>query len=76
MLVVMLLWLVAPAEATVGGSTVLGGVPVAAAAARVGATVNYRAAMEDETTWDLQVLSKGKGVMRLMSISSGVSVKA
>ena len=56
----MLLWLVVPAEATTGGATALGGAAVAAAAAGVGAAVNYWATMEDETTGDLKVLTKGK----------------
>ena len=41
----MLLWLVVPAEATARGSTVLGGAAVVAAAAGMGAAVNYWAAM-------------------------------
>ena len=69
MIGVMLLWLVVPAEATTGEATTLGGAAVAAAAAGVGAlaAVNYWAAMQDETTGDLKVLTKEKGVMRLVS---------
>ena len=66
-LVVMLLWMVVPIEAATGGATILVGTAVAAAAAGVGAAVNYWAAMEDETTGDLKVLSKGRGILRLMS---------
>jgi hypothetical protein len=40
---------------------------MAATAAGVGAAMNYWAAMEDETAGDIRVLSKGKGIMRLMS---------
>ena len=68
-LVVLLIWLVAPTEATTGGATTLGGAAVAAAPAglALGAAVNYWAAMEEETTGDLRVLTKGKGVARMMS---------
>ena len=71
-LVVMLIWLVAPAEATTGGATVLGGAAVVAAAAGVGAAVNYWAPMEDETVGDLSVLTKGKGIMRIMTLSTNL----
>ena len=55
----MLIWLVAPVEATTDGAAVLGGAAVAAAG--VGTTVNYWAAMEDETAGDTSVLTKRKG---------------
>ena len=67
MLGVVLLWLVVPSEAASGGATALAGAAMAATAAGVGAAVNYWAAMEDETAGDVKVLSKGKGIMRLMS---------
>ena len=57
----------APAEATTGGASVLGGAAAAAAAAGLGAAVNYWATMEEETTGDLRMLTKGKGVIRIMS---------
>ena len=66
---VMLLWLVVPAEASPGGATALEGAAAAATAARVGAAVNYWAAMEDETTGDSNVLANGRGILRLMSIN-------
>ena len=56
-----------PAEAASGGVSALAGAALAATAAGVGAAVNYWAAMEDETAGDIKVLSKGKGIMRLMS---------
>ena len=64
---VVLLWLVVPAKAASGGASALAGAALAATAAGVGAAVNYWAAMEDETAGDIKVLSKGKGIMRLMS---------
>ena len=64
---VVLMWLVVPAEAASGGVSALAGAALAATAAGVGAAVNYWAAMEDETAGDIKVLSKGKGIMRLMS---------
>ena len=63
----MLIWLVVPAEASPGGATALAGAAAAATAAGVGAAVNYWAAMEDETTGDFKVLTKGRGILRLMS---------
>ena len=64
---VVLLWLVVPAEATSGGASALEGAALATTAAGIGAAVNYWAAMEDETAGDIKVLSKGKGIIRLMS---------
>ena len=57
---IMLLWLVVLAEASLGEAiaTTLAGAALAATAAGVGATVNYWAAMADETTGYLRVLSK------------------
>ena len=55
-----------PAEATSGGATTPAGA-VTATAAGVGAAVNYWAAMKDEAAGNIKVLSKGKGIMRLMS---------
>ena len=63
----VLLWLVVPTEAASGGATTLAGAAVAATAAGVGAAANYWAATEDETAWSINVLSKGKGIMRLVS---------
>ena len=65
-LAILLLWLVVPAEAASGGATALAEAAVAATAAGVVA-VNHWATMEDETTGDIKVLSKGRGIVRLTS---------
>ena len=64
----LLVWLVVPAEAA-GAAQAAGGVAAVVAAAAAGAStvLNYWAAMEDETTGDLKVLTKGKGIMRIMT---------
>ena len=61
----LLVWLVVPAEAA-GAAQAAGGV---AAAAAVGASevLNYWAGMEDDTAGDLGILSKGVEIIRIMS---------
>ena len=56
-----------PTEAA-GAAEAAGGVAVAAAAAAVGVNevLDFWAGLEDDTTGDLQVLSKGPGVIRIM----------
>jgi len=67
-LLVLLVWLVVPAEAAGAAQAAWGVAAAAAAAAAAASTVlNYWAAMWDETTGDLKVLAKGKGIMRIMS---------
>ena len=64
----LLVWLAVPVEAA-GAAQAAGGVAaaVAAAAGAASTVLNYWAAMWDETTGDLKVLAKGKGIMRIMS---------
>ena len=62
--VLLLVWLVAPAEAA---SSAVGGVVAAVAAVAASTVLNYWAGMEDDTAGDLEVLSKGGGVIRIMS---------
>ena len=64
----VLVWLVVPAEAA-GAAQAAGGVAAEAAAVAVGVNgvLNFWAGMEDDTAGDLQVLSKGPGVIRIMS---------
>ena len=68
MLLVLLVWLVVPAEAA-GVAQAAGGAVAAAAAATAAAStiLNYWAAMEGDTAGDLEVLNKGCGVIRIMS---------
>ena len=68
MLLVLLVWLVVPAEVA-GAAQAAGGVAAAVAAAAAGAStvLDYWAVMEDDTAGDLKVLSKGWGVIRIMS---------
>ena len=60
--------MVVPAEAA-GTAQAAGGVAAAVAAAAAGAStvLNYWAVMGDDTAGDLEVLSKGWGVIRIMS---------
>ena len=68
MLLVLLVWLVAPTDAA-GAAQAAGGVTAAAAAAAVGANevLNYWVGLEDDTSGDLKALSKGPGIIRIMS---------
>ena len=68
MLLLLPVWLVVPAEA-VGSAQASGGVAAIVAAAAIGASTipNYWAGMEDDTAGDLEVLSKGEDVIRIMS---------
>ena len=61
-------WLVVPVEAVSNAQTV-GGMVAAATSAAVGAStvLNYWTGLEDSTVGDLEVLSKGKGVIRIVS---------
>ena len=63
-LVVVLVWLVVPAEAA-GAAQAAGG--VAAAAVGASGVLNFCVVLENDTTGDLQVPSKGPGVIRIMS---------
>ena len=67
-MLVLLVWLVVPAEAA-GVAQAAGGAVAAAAAATAAAStiLNYWAAMEGDTAGDLEVLNKGCGVIRIMS---------
>ena len=67
-MLVLLVWLVVPAEAA-GAAQAAGGAVAAAAAATVAAStvLNYWAVMEGDTAGDLEVLNKGCGVIRIMS---------
>ena len=67
-LLVLLVWMVAPAEAA-RAAQAAGGVAAAAAAVAVGANevLNYWAGLKDDTAGDLKVLSKGPGIIRVMS---------
>ena len=71
-LMVLLMWLVVPAEAA-SAAKAAGGVAAAATAAAVGAkeVPNFWAGLEDDTARDLQVLSKGPGIIRIMSTNLG-----
>ena len=62
-LLVLLVWLVVPVEAA-GAAQAAGGVAAAAAAAAAAAStlLNYWAGTGDDTTGDLEVMSKGWGV--------------
>ena len=64
----LLMWLVVPAEAA-GAAQAAGGAVAAVAAATAAAStiLNYWAGMEEGTAGDLEVLSKGWGVIRIMS---------
>ena len=63
----VLVWLVVPVEAA-GNAQAAGGVAAAVAAAAAGAStlLNYWVGLEDSTAGDLEVLSKGKGVIKIM----------
>ena len=67
-LLVLMVWLVLPAEAA-GAAQTAGGVAAAtaSAAAAAGTILNYWAGMEGDTTGDLEVMNKGSGVVRIMS---------
>ena len=67
-MLVLLAWLVVPAEAA-GAAQAAGGAVAAAAAATAAANtvLNYWAVMEGDTAGDLEVLNKGCGVIRIMS---------
>jgi hypothetical protein len=67
-LLLLLVWMVVPVEATVAAGAAGGAVTaVATAAAAANMALNYWALVEDDTAGDLKVLSKGAGVVRIMS---------
>ena len=65
---VLLVWMVVPTEAA-GAAQAAGGVATAATVAAVGANevLNFWAGLEDDTAGDLKVLSKGPGIIRIVS---------
>ena len=64
----MLVWMVVPVETTAAAKAAKGTVAAVAAAAAAASTVlNYWALAEDDTAGVLEVLSKGEGVLRIMS---------
>ena len=67
-MLVLLAWLVVPAEAA-GAAQAAGGAVAAAAAATAAAStiLNYWAVVEGDTAGDLEVLNKGGGVIRIMT---------
>ena len=67
-LLVLLVWMVVPVEATAAAGAAGGAVAaVATAATAANMALNYWALAEDDTVGDLKVLSKGVGVIRIMS---------
>ena len=64
-----LVWVVVPVEATAGGARAMGAAAETATTA-ASVVINYWAATKEQTTRDLDVLSKSKGLMGIMTVNT------